>query len=357
MLSSKFGGTVDQRIELEKLKKAFNDLQEQNFGTTFDDLAKEGSVLEKQLALIVKHIEGFKKESGGKPVPTEETDPVAEDLARLEFEMRESLLVVRQMFADREIETQEDLNKSLAKMQLIYLNQMLENTNLTEEQKLAIKERIALAEIGLIKEVMKAEKDKQTAAEKNIATMKETGKLMMQIGELEGENSKIRAAGIKITQAAAVAEGILGLQEAFRAPAKQATSGDPFSAFARVAAMAAMMVSVISNLKGLIGMGGGGGLRSLLGATSGAQAGEQVSNFNLGLAQQGFQQAGQFASMGLQQAMANQAAQNAAKQYALTSSYNQAAANKAARGQFFGNVVGLASAYLPGTKNITDPKV
>ena len=105
------------------------------------------------------------------------------------------------------------------------------------------------------------------------------------------------------------------------------------------------------------GMGGGGGLRSLLDATSGAQAGEQVSRFNLGLAQQGFQQAGQFASMGLQQAMANQAAQNEAKQYALTSSYNQAAANKAARGQFFGNVVGLASAYLPGTKNITDPKV
>jgi len=93
---------------------------------------------------------------------------------------------------------------------------------------------------------------------------------------------------------------------------------------------------------------GEGGLRSLLDATSGIQAGEQISNFNQGLAGQGFQMAGQFANMGLQQAMTNQAAQNDAKQYALTSSYNQAAANKAARGQFAGNLISTAASIATG---------
>ena len=91
---------------------------------------------------------------------------------------------------------------------------------------------------------------------------------------------------------------------------------------------------------------GGGGLRSLMDATSASQVGEQTSKFNLGLQQQGFQQAGTFANLGLQQAMANQSAQNEATQYAKTSAYNQAAANKAASGQFFGNVMSLASGPL-----------
>lgn len=93
---------------------------------------------------------------------------------------------------------------------------------------------------------------------------------------------------------------------------------------------------------------GEGGLRSLLDATSGVQAGEQISNFNQGLTGQGFQMAGQFANMGLQQAMTNQAAQNDAKQYALTSSYNQASANKAARGQFAGNLISAATGIMTG---------
>ena len=95
---------------------------------------------------------------------------------------------------------------------------------------------------------------------------------------------------------------------------------------------------------------GSGGLRGLLDATSAAQAGEQASQFNLGLAQQGFQQAGQFAGLGLQQALANQQAQNEAKQFALVSSYNQATANRQARANFFGNVVGLASNFIDPTK-------
>jgi hypothetical protein len=87
---------------------------------------------------------------------------------------------------------------------------------------------------------------------------------------------------------------------------------------------------------------GGGGLRDLLGATSASQAGEQTSQFNLGLAKQGFAAAGQFGDLALQQAVRNQQAQNEATQYALTSSYNQAAGNRAAKGAFFGNVMSLA---------------
>ena len=86
--------------------------------------------------------------------------------------------------------------------------------------------------------------------------MKETGKLLMQIGEQEGENSKIRAIGIKITQAAAVAEGIHGLTKSFSAISEQGLGGDPFTAILRVAAMAAQLASVISNLKALTGGGG-----------------------------------------------------------------------------------------------------
>lgn len=96
---------------------------------------------------------------------------------------------------------------------------------------------------------------------------------------------------------------------------------------------------------------GAGGLRSLMDATSGVQSGEQISNFNLGLAGQGFQQAGTFGQMGLQQAIANQGAINESMQFAKTSAYNQAAGNKAARGNFFGNVMSLASGPLSTLAN------
>ena len=93
---------------------------------------------------------------------------------------------------------------------------------------------------------------------------------------------------------------------------------------------------------------GRGGLRSLLDATSNARVGEQLSEFNVNLAGQGFQQASNFANLGLQQAQMNQAAKNQATEYAITSSYNQAAANRAAKGQFFGNMITLATGLPPG---------
>ena len=93
---------------------------------------------------------------------------------------------------------------------------------------------------------------------------------------------------------------------------------------------------------------GGGGLRGLLDATSAAQVGEQTSQFNLGLASQGFQQAGQFGNMALQQAMANQQARNDQMQYTRTATYNQAEANKQRKANFFGNVMKVAGAVATG---------
>ncbi len=87
---------------------------------------------------------------------------------------------------------------------------------------------------------------------------------------------------------------------------------------------------------------GSGSLRNLLDATSTAQAGEATSRFNLGLADRAFNQAGQFANLGLQQSLANQQAQNRATEFALTNEYNQAAANRAQRASLFGNVMTLA---------------
>ena len=111
---------------------------------------------------------------------------------------------------------------------------------------------------------MDAANKEQKAEIDRIQQMKETGKLLMQIGEQEGENSKIRQIGIKITQAAAVAEGIRGLINAEVGIAEQSKLLFPSNIIA-MAATAAQVVSVIANIKSLIGGGGG-------------QSGETVAN-------------------------------------------------------------------------------
>ena len=252
--------TVDMKIELDRLQAAAKNLQKAKFGTTFSELSKEGKLLEQQLAKIISHLSGFKKEdSSGKPVVPEEevTDPVKEELARLEFEMRETMLTHKEMFADREIKTQEDLNKALLDGQLIYLNQMLETTNLTEEHKLAIKERIANAEIALIKQTTKAEKEKVDATKENIDIMKETGSLLMNIGQITGKNSAAAKAGIKISQAAAIADGVYGLINAEVGIAAQAKLPFPSNIVA-MASTAAQVASVVVALKQLLGGSGEG---------------------------------------------------------------------------------------------------
>jgi len=114
---------------------------------------------------------------------------------------------------------------------------------------------------------------------------------------------------------------------------------------------------------------GGGSLRNLLANVNTSRVGEQVRQGVMGLQQQGMGMAGNFmgqANQALQGAgglqaqaastsaqfisameqnrlqadMANQAAYNEQQQFVKTSNYNQAAGNKAARGQFAGQVIG-----------------
>ena len=114
---------------------------------------------------------------------------------------------------------------------------------------------------------------------------------------------------------------------------------------------------------------GTGGLANLVNAGMQNRAGEQLSQGMVGLmgqsAQmgqnmmqnsmqlgqlgfQGLQGRGQLASQidqrALQQAMFNAQQQNEQRQYTMTSRYNQAAGNRAARGEFMGNVMGAAGA-------------
>tara|TARA_Y100000361_G_C11130050_1_gene328350 strand:+ start:195 stop:1028 length:834 start_codon:yes stop_codon:yes gene_type:complete len=105
---------------------------------------------------------------------------------------------------------------------------------------------------------------------------------------------------------------------------------------------------------------GTGGLANLVNAGMQNRAGEQLSQGMVGLmgqgaqmgqslmgmGMQGFGQASQLASQtdqrALQQAMFNAQQQNEQRQYTMTSRYNQSAGNRAARGEFAGNVIGAA---------------
>jgi TP901 family phage tail tape measure protein len=176
--------------------------------------------------------------------------------------LQRALLDIKKDFLGQEEQDKNDLNARLLASEIIHLKQTLTILKDGSDEKFKIEQRLTDLKIKLKEDEAKAhkksEEEKNKALEKNIATMKETGKLLMQIGEQEGENSKIRAIGIKITQAAAVAEGIHGLTKSFSAISEQGLGGDPFTAILRVAAMAAQLASVISNLKALTGGGGSG---------------------------------------------------------------------------------------------------
>ena len=89
------------------------------------------------------------------------------------------------------------------------------------------------------------------------------------------------------------------------------------------------------------------GMVGLMGQS--AQMGQNMMQNSMQLGQLGFQGLhgrGQLASQidqrALQQAMFNAQQQNEQRQYTMTSKYNQAAGNRAARGEFVGNVLGAA---------------
>ncbi len=188
-------------------------------------------------------------------------DPVAEELARLELELMETLNTQKLMFADEEIKTKEDLNDALLKSQIIYLNEMLDIENLSNEQRIGLEQKLADIKVknreADLKQTEETEKAKSDLIKANIDSALQIGQSLTQIGEIMGENSAAAKAGIAISKAAAVASAIVGIIDAKRAITKQAAEGDPFSAFGRMAVMAAAVAPLIASLMALKGGGGG----------------------------------------------------------------------------------------------------
>ena len=179
-----------------------------------------------------------------------------------ELLLQSAILEAKKEFFASEVETKEEFSLRLLGIEINHLEQTFKLLEDGSDAKFQIEKRLTDAKIKLKEQEanahIKSEEDKRKATENNIATMKETGKLLMQIGEQQGENSKITAAGIKITQAAAIADGIHGLINAEVGIAEQAKLPFPSNLIA-MAATAAQVVSVIANIKSFIGGGGGGG--------------------------------------------------------------------------------------------------
>tara|TARA_Y100000114_G_scaffold156230_1_gene182762 strand:+ start:11928 stop:14819 length:2892 start_codon:yes stop_codon:yes gene_type:complete len=232
-------------------------------------LAALDAELEKLGIDIVEIDNLFGKSALGKPKegststisdePTGDFESIADSA---ELRLQGLILKAKKEFFASEVETKEDFSLRLLGIEINLLEDTLELLKDGSEDKFEIDKKLTDARIKLKEQetniFLKSEEEKEKSAKKTIATMKKTGKLLMQIGEQEGENSKIRQLGIKITQAAAVAEGIHGLTKSFHAIANQGLGGDPLTAIIRVAAMASQLASVIANLKALTGSGGGG---------------------------------------------------------------------------------------------------
>ena len=194
----------------------------------------------------------------GTPAGGEEEE-VKTQLEIQEEILQQALLDIKRDYLGQEEQDKNDLNARLLNSEILHLEQTLTILKDGSDEKFKIEQRLTDLKIKLKEDEAKAhkksEEEKNKALEKNIATMKETGQLLMQIGEQEGENSQIRQVGIKITQAAAVAEGIKGLVDSSSGIAAQAKLPFPQNLIA-MAATAAQVASVIANIKSLIGGGG-----------------------------------------------------------------------------------------------------
>ena len=170
-----------------------------------------------------------------------EDSTVLQDAELAIFNERQNIL---EQFADGEIQTKAELNQQLKEMEIEHLQWVIDNNLAAGDELIAIEQRLLQAKVDSKQETQKQEVDR-------IDQMKQTGELLMKIGEAEGENSKIKAAGIKISQAAAVASGIQGLIDAELGISAQAKLPFPANLIA-MAATAAQDASVISGIKGLM---------------------------------------------------------------------------------------------------------
>ena len=247
--------------EGEEQHKGFLDLAKSLSKSTLE--STEGSIeeLTQKYRLMAKEL-GFAFEDlfpdaptpdveveGGTPADGDKIIEDAKALLQMEMAIENEKQELLTQFADGEIKTKTELNDKLKEIELEHIDFVL-NANMAQGD--------ALIELERRKAKLRADirKDEEKSEIDRIEQMKETGKLLMQIGEQEGENSKIRQIGIKITQAASVAEGIKGLINAEVGIAEQSKLPFPSNLIA-MAATAAQVVSVIANIKSLIGSGGG----------------------------------------------------------------------------------------------------
>lgn len=189
--------------------------------------------------------------------------PAQQELKDIELQLKQDLLLSEQAFADNTTFTREMLNRDLLELQIMHLEEMTNVKGLEFEVQLDLETKLAKAKGRLRDEDLKAteqtEKAKSELIKANIDNAMAIGSSLTQIGQIMGENSAAAKAGIAITKAAGVASAISGIIDAQGAIAKQAKSGDPYSAFARMAIMAAAVAPLIASLVALKGGGGEGG--------------------------------------------------------------------------------------------------
>ena len=196
-------------------------------------------------------VTGIEGTSTGDGDAKKEAKNISEVMLATQEILAEETFNLQQKFLDGEITTREQYNDLLLEKQAEFLSEGLALEVLTTEEKMKLTDMLHNVKMQQLKDEQDAEIDR-------IQQMKETGKLLMKIGEAEGGNNKIKQVGIKITQAAAIAEGIRGLINAQTGIAAQSKLLFPENIIA-MAATAAQVASVIVNLKAFLGGGGGAG--------------------------------------------------------------------------------------------------
>ena len=256
--------------DLDLTKNQIEALKEKGKGEqdNIDFLLEKATELGSKLKIVNGQIvnlgqDGGNDDNGEGGEGTPAGDPATTALGQAELTLQEWILSTKRSFANKEIETKDDLNRRLFDIQIVHLENMLEIENLSAEQRISIEEKIVNLRVKNrekdLSDELKSAQTKKELAKETIKNATEVGKSLMQMGELMGENSAAAKAGIAITKASAVASAISGIIDAKAAITNQAKTGDPFSAFARMAMMAAAVAPLIASLMALKGSSGGGG--------------------------------------------------------------------------------------------------
>jgi len=258
--------------ELDAINTSIKALNEKGVGEqqNIDILLKKAQELGSTLKMVNGRVTnlgtsgGTEGTGGGGSTVTGEQglSPAQQELKDTELQLQLDLLAAQQAFASGTIETREELNEFLLDDTIHHLGEMLKIEGLANEERLDLEKRLAQAKSKLrdeeIKDTIEGEKLKKEALENNINTMKETGQVLMNIGQITGKNSLAAKAGIKISQAAAIADGVHGLINAKVGIAAQAKLPFPSNILA-MASTAAQVASIVVAIKQLLGGAGGSG--------------------------------------------------------------------------------------------------